>query len=483
MLSLPVTRFVAKRAWMGVPLLVAAVCFGWGAYAAYRSLSADPDVFVRLAAGSAITRRYHIMESFDREARSRDLYVEVVPTQGFEDSIEHVAEGKTDLAVVSSGLRTNAAKDVQLLAGFEVDALHILVRRSIAEKHASLFEMLRGRRINLGHAGTNDYMLASDVLHFLRLHAKDASGKGDFVEMNLTKDELAALARDVQAESGLQRARRLQTMPDVILTVVSQPSVLAQSLLDTGEYELVPFPYVEPYLMSNLPEGAEAGDGVDRLLVERATIGGGMYLGESPMPAWDCPTIGLRTLLIARKDIPAASIARVMETIFETDFARRVNPKSPRDVAAPYKIHPEAEAYLDRDEPLITSSVCDAASELFSIVGAFGAGALSIYGYLRRRNIRRPGEYLDEIREIDALVSGQRPDAGQTLSAGELDLRLTQLKERIIHDYCCNRVQGEMVLLSVLSILADSRSQLRAAPTRTSSENGPSVERKPGLAA
>jgi hypothetical protein len=43
---------------------------------------------------------------------------------------------------------------------------------------------------------------------------------------------------------------------------------------------------------------------------------------------------------------------------------------------------------------------------------------------------------------------------------------LTQLKEQIISDYCSNRVQGEMVLLSILSVLADSRTQLRASPGR-----------------
>ena len=36
----------------------------------------------------------------------------------------------------------------------------------------------------------------------------------------------------------------------------------------------------------------------------------------------------------------------------------------------------------------------------------------------------------------------------------------------MIHDYCNNRVPGEMVLLSILSILSDSRTQLRVATGR-----------------
>jgi hypothetical protein len=110
-------------------------------------------------------------------------------------------------------------------------------------------------------------------------------------------------------------------------------------------------------------------------------------------------------------------------------------------------------------------------SGFLSIFGAFSAGELSIYGYLRKRHIRRPGEYLDEIRKIDALASGKQSDSEGTVApaalAQRLDARLTQLKEQIISDYCSNRVQGEMVLLSILSILADSRTQLRVPPSRS----------------
>ena len=87
-----------------------------------------------------------------------------------------------------------------------------------------------------------------------------------------------------------------------------------------------------------------------------------------------------------------------------------------------------------------------------------------MYGYLRKRRIRRPGEYLDEIRKIDALASGDSSTSEMPLSrealALQIDARLNQLKEKVIRDYCDNRVQGEMVLLSILSTLADSRSRL-----------------------
>ncbi len=50
--------------------------------------------------------------------------------------------------------------------------------------------------------------------------------------------------------------------------------------------------------------------------------------------------------------------------------------------------------------------------------------------------------------------------------ARQLDTRLVKLKEQLIHDYCNNRVQGELVLMSILSMLADSRADLRRSAGR-----------------
>ena len=79
-----------------------------------------------------------------------------------------------------------------------------------------------------------------------------------------------------------------------------------------------------------------------------------------------------------------------MQSVFETDFMRRVKPKSPREIPTAYDIHPAAEAYLDRDNPLITGRFFESLSKFLSIFGALSAGALSLYGYLRRRRICAP---------------------------------------------------------------------------------------------
>ena len=469
-IRLQLNRVIPRYGRASIFVVLAVACIGWGLYAAIDAIRPPASVHLRLAAGSSVARRFQIVKTFASEARQRDLFVEVVATTGFEDSIRQLSEGKLDLAAVSSGLEISECKNVRVLAGLDSAPLHILVRRELAEQGLSLIESIKGRRISLGQPGTNDYLLAHDVVRFLRLSPIDDSGQGDYTELTLSKEELSELAQDIQSQSGQDRQVRLRDLPDVVMTVASLPGMLVQRLLDTGEYCLVPFPNVEPFLATGMPNAGEPGGSVDRLLVEPTVIHPGMYLGNSLMPSSDCPTVGLHTLLVARADLPSAAVNRVMQSVFETDFMRRVKPTSPREIPTVYDIHPAAEAYLDRDKPLITGTFFELLSKFLSIFGAFSAGALSLYSYLRRRRIRRPGEYLEEIRKIDALALGQQPDTDAPLTADELanqlESRLTQLKEQVIHDYCNNRVQGEMVLLSVLSILADSRMQLRIATER-----------------
>jgi hypothetical protein len=348
--------------------------------------------------------------------------------------------------------------------------LHILVRRELAGSDGSLIGALKGRRVNLGESGANDYFLARELLGFLRLSPIDASGVGDYTALSLSKGDLTKLADSLDALTGAAREKQLHELPDVVMIVSSLPSRVVQRLLDTKEFTLMAFPYATPFLTSDLKSGSSAGEGVNRLYIESANIPAATYLGDAPIPASDCPTIGMRSLLVVRDDLPNQVVERLMETIFESDFSNRIKPSSPREIATTYKIHAGAEAYLDRDKPLITGHFFESISKAFSIFGAFSAGALSIYGYLRKRRIRRPGEYLEEIRVVDALASGEFAESnGQEVPevlARQLDARLVKLKEQLINDYRDNRVQGELVLMSILSMLADSRADLRRSVGR-----------------
>ena len=203
------------------------------------------------------------------------------------------------------------------------------------------------------------------------------------------------------------------------------------------------------------------------------SIPAAMYVGQQPIPGSNCPTVGMRTLLVARADLPVAVVGHLMEIVFETDFAERIKPEGPRDIVTTYAIHDGAAAYLDRDNPMFTSEFFANISGALSIFGAFSAGALSLYGYLRRRRVRRPHEYIEQIRGVDALLLEQEAAGAEERPeelVRDLEARLLKLKEQLIHDYCNNRVAGEMVVLSILSMVADSRAELRRSVRQTGDE-------------
>src|SRR6185503_2445194 len=101
-----------------------------------------------------------------------------------------------------------------------------------------------GRRVNLGQPGTNDYMLASEILRYLRLTPTVAPAKGDYTLSSLSKEELSQLAEKLQSQTGAQRQASVEDLPDVVITVASLPGMLVQTLLDTGAFTLAPFPHV-----------------------------------------------------------------------------------------------------------------------------------------------------------------------------------------------------------------------------------------------
>ncbi len=452
-------------------VLLAVGCVSWGIYALIQELRPPDAMKLRLAAGANVARRFEIAQCLAGEARRRGLELEVVATSGFEESMQQVSEGKLDVAAVCSGIQISGCENIRVLAGLDVAPLHIIVRNELAGTGLSLCEVLKGSRINLGESGTNDHQLAGDILGFLQLRPTKNLRIGDYTEVPMSKEELTRRAEQIVALNGEEREKRLRELPDVVMLVGSLPSRIAQKLFDTKEYCLMPFSYAEPFLLSNLDPGHTPEDRVDRLYLEPTVIHPSMYLGSLPIPNAPCSTVGMRTLLVARTDLPTAVVKRLMESVFETDFARRIKPQTPREITTAYEIHSGANAYLDADKPLLTAEVFNDISGALSIFGAFSAGALSLYGYLRRRRIRRPGEYLEEIRKVDALASGQLSECESPATpeelASRLDARLVKLKEQLIHDYCDNRVQGEMVLMSILSMLADSRTQLSRAGGRT----------------
>jgi hypothetical protein len=214
-------------------------------------------------------------------------------------------------------------------------------------------------------------------------------------------------------------------------------------------------------LLDNMQDSAAKITLVHRQFLEPATILSHSYVQNGGLPKTDCETLGVRLVMVARRGLSEHAVKLLTQSIFEGEFASRIRPQSPRDVATPYAIHSGAVAYLDRDKPLAVSKVIDWASKGFSYLGAFSAGALSLYSLMKRRKARQPTDYFAEIRNIEAaalagaVIAGQNPPQAKALQE-----RLLKLRNELIEDICEGRLKGDQAISNIIVMLRDARSNL-----------------------
>lgn len=411
---------------------------------------------LRMSAGAEGTRRHTVASYLSQQAAANHLTIDLKPAVCSEDCLNQLKADALDVAIVSNGVVVPDDDDIMVLGAIQLEAVHVLVRKDMTD--GPLSEMVRGKRVNLGEKGSTEWLLAREFLAHGRLKT------GDVIPTELSKAELIDRARAIRhAEGGLKDAL-IAELPDCLIVLATMPSIIVQHLVEAAEYRIIPIPATRAFLLDNLQDSRGKSTTVEREFLERTTIPAASYFTTRGFPESDCETIGVRLVVVARKGVSARAIRPLMKTIFEGEFSRRILPKSPRDLGTPYAIHPAAIAYLDRDKPVIVQEVTDTINMILSGFGAFSAGALSIYGFLRRKKSRQPADYFAEIRTIDQIARGALADETVPIRPRELakylDERLTKLRQDLIEDICEGRIKGDQVIANILSLLKDARRNL-----------------------
>jgi hypothetical protein len=110
---------------------------------------------------------------------------------------------------------------------------------------------------------------------------------------------------------------------------------------------------------------------------------------------------------------------------------------------------------------MMLSEVLEPVMNLASVGGAVGAGALTMWGFLRNLRAVNPEVHLRQIDRIERLLAGTEQDAGAP--KGQLDFvtylegRLAGIKQAAIEDFAKGRFQSDEALLSILTMVADTR--------------------------
>jgi hypothetical protein len=126
-----------------------------------------------------------------------------------------------------------------------------------------------------------------------------------------------------------------------------------------------------------------------------------------------------------------------------------------------FLLHPGADAFAAGRRPVMVGEVLGNAGDLLSVIGAGAAGSLALWGFLRGLRAVNPDVHLRQIDRIERLLRGdEQDDAAPNLPRDFIDYlesRLAAVKKAAIEDYAAGRLDGDEALVSILTLVADTR--------------------------
>jgi hypothetical protein len=281
--------------------------------------------------------------------------------------------------------------------------------------------------------------------------------------------------------TGSERDRASSELPDAVFLLASLPSILARDLVTLAGYRLVALPFADAYCLDRIRPTATGDVQIDRASFTVTEIPACTYSVEPAVPETPCRTIATPLLLIAYAPTEPEGVARLMETVFDGPIAGLLRPLPLRGQVPQFPLHPGAERYMRRNEPLWTPELLSGLGKALGGLGAFVSGMVAVYGFLRLRQLRRFESYYQEIRHLELIARGQETDpaapADPVARRCYLEDRLLDLKSRALQDFASGGLRGEGLMSGIVSLVNDTRASLaRLAPTAATA---PPVEAPP----
>lgn len=390
-----------------------------------------------ITGGEIIGNRHFVAKVLQEEARGVGVTLKVKPTQSTDRSVEMLATGELDLALVQGGLDAFTPNVVHV-ATLAPEVLHFLVRPDIKSVGD-----IRGRSINMGNRTGGTRVVARQVL--------DASGleEGvDFVETNYGGEELLTM--------------RSERLPDVVVDISFVPSQMADYLVKERGFRVLELPFPDSLAL--------------RLgWVADGRIPGYMYSVSPPVPPADIRTIGVNLHLLANAKVDPKAIEKLLEVLYGPTIENRLKMRfNEATITLPsgFPLSAGTQAFLKRSEPLLSKGVFDHIKSALGLLATLVSAAFVVMRAVRAGGTAIEERFKGHIRELASLEHymrgiGPSPDL-QTLLG--LEARLSDMKERALTDSLDVRSEDSAIVDRLLDGIADCRArlapQLAAATTQ-----------------
>lgn len=427
---------------------------GFAAYN-FTSVYFSKPIHLTLSGGNACPLRSEMALRISGEVHDSGLILDIVRERESDSIADDVNDGKLDVGLVLGGFQADSYPNLRQVATLGVEPLHLVVRGDLVQNAPPTLELLRGRRVLLGEQGTNAALLAEDLLRFAGFR------RGDYMAVHSTEGELYKQLRILRGASPSVRLVVEASLPDAILLVDGMPSRIVDSLVNNAGYVLVPLPYATALQLDNRRSHRPMGHRLEHSRVQAVTIPAYTYGVAPAMPPEDAPTLGLRLLLVTHKDTPTTAVIRMLRLLEKGKLHRDHVDFTVSSADSEFPLHPGAMKFAAENRPISPDEVLEPLGDLLSVIGAGIAGLIALWGFLRGLRKVNPDEYLRQIDRIERLLQGTEQD--ETAPKLPLDFiafletRLAQIKQSAIEDYAHRRYQDDGALVSILTLIADTR--------------------------
>ena len=372
---------------------------------------------LKLAAGVELKYHEGLTDILCDEAMSRHLKIDIQWSNQALDAVQQVGNHELDAAIIPAGLSVSA-KEVRQVTLMDCEILHLFVKPEI---YAHGLAGLRGHTIFLGPPGAGMRCVAEKVLAFIGL----AAGKDYTVDARGVGELMKAPA----------------AMPDAIFVLAPLPSPLGNKLARQFGYQLLELPMGEAMAL-------------EKPVFEDSVIPADVYGADPAVPARTIHSIGVRGVLIAHRSVSSQAIERLLEVLYESDFASRANVKKLDPAllqrSGEYPAHHGTRVYMHRDDPFHLQAVLNKIQGFVgSVLSAFSAILLA-WQWIRRKKVDM-GAYQQECTHLD--LDAQRAAYQGEFGEAELSACLTQLarlKAEVLEQYHQQFLSGDKQVAEIV---------------------------------
>jgi TRAP-type uncharacterized transport system substrate-binding protein len=411
-----------------------------------------------MTAGNPANTRYQVTEALNPELKSCGLNLETKYSRGSEDALDLVNRGEIDCAFVQGGLGVGDRPNVRLVAIMQIEPLHLLVKKELADKVSERLSTLDGKTVNVDEPATGTHTLSVAVLAFAGLTPHVEGKSGGYHAKQLDRQKL-------MTADGSE-------LPDAIFILSSLPSRAATHLVTRHGYQLVPLPFGEAFSLSSIGEHSSQqheSHTIDKGRTYAATIPAYTYGVDPAMPSKPLPTLGNRLLVVANKGVDPRAIERMIDCIYSSKFAQIEHPPLDAhmmDMAPEFPWHDGAEAYRQRNRPVVSGMVMDSAHKGFAIFAAAASGLFVLWQWLKTRSqfMRDRGfsKYINRIAYIETAASHvESNEMGGVALLHELLEQLAVLKSEALARFTEGELSGHELMEGFLVQANDVRDYIR----------------------